>query len=175
LSIWSPIRISPIRSWICRWNIISDLGYKLIERGADLLWLADDIGAEHKMMLSPETFREMIKPKMAYMISELKKRNKNIKMAFHSDGFIEPVIDDLIDAGVDLLNPIQPESMDPAQIKKRYGKNISLWGTVSTQLTLPFKSAKEVEAEVRDRIKTCGPGGGFLIAPTHNIQLGCPI
>jgi uroporphyrinogen decarboxylase len=150
------------------------LGFKLIERGVDILWLADDIGGEHTMLMSPVTFREMIKPKMGYMIGELRKRDRNVKIAFHSDGFIEPVIDDLVEVGVDLLNPVQPESMDPAGLKKRYGKRIALWGTVSTQSTLPFGSPAEVEAEIRERIETCGPGGGFLIAPTHNIQLDVP-
>lgn len=147
------------------------LGYKLIERGVDLLWLADDLGGEHKLLMSPKTFREMVKPKLDYMIGELKKRNKNIKIAFHSDGYIEPIIDDLIEVGVDLLNPIQPESMDPAFIKKRFGSRISLWATVSTQKTLPFGTPQDVENEIKERIKTCAPGGGFLIAPTHNIQL----
>jgi uroporphyrinogen decarboxylase len=151
------------------------LGYKLLERGVDILWLADDIGGEHALLMSPETFREMVKPKMGYMISELKKRDKNVKVAFHSDGYIEPVIDDIIEVGVDLLNPVQPESMDPSFIKKRYGNRIALWGTVSTQSTLPFKKSADVENEVKERIKTCGPGGGFLIAPTHNIQLDVPL
>jgi len=150
------------------------LGYKLIERGVDMLWLADDLGGEHQLLMSPETFREMIKPKMDYMIRKLKNKNKNIKIAFHSDGYIEPIIDDLIEVGVDLLNPVQPESMDPAFIKKRYGKKISLWATVSTQKTLPFGTPKDVEEEVKERIRTCAPGGGFLIAPTHNIQLDTP-
>lgn len=150
------------------------LGYKLIERGVDMLWLADDYGAEHAMIISPETFREMIKPKMGYMIGELKKRDRNVKIAFHSDGYIEPIIDDLVEVGVDLLNPVQPESMDPARIKKRYGHRLALWGTVSTQSTLPFKKPADVEAEVRERIRTCAPGGGFLLAPTHNIQLDVP-
>ena len=147
------------------------LGLKLIDRGVDLLWLADDIGGEHTLLMSPQIFREMIKPKMGYMIGELKKKSKDIKVAFHSDGYIEPVIDDLIEVGVDLLNPIQPESMDPSFIKKRYGKKICLWGTVSTQQTLPFGTSEDVENEIRERIKTCGSGGGFLLAPTHNIQL----
>lgn len=151
------------------------LGFKLIERGVDMLWLADDYGAEHAMIFSPELFREMIKPKMARMIDELRKRNRHVKIAFHSDGFIEPIIDDLIDVGVDLLNPIQPESMDPARIKARYGKRIALWGTVSTQSTLPFKRPEDVMAEVRERIRDCAPGGGFLLAPTHNIQLDTPL
>lgn len=150
------------------------LGLKLIDRGVDLLWLADDIGGEHSLLMSPGTFREMVKPKMGYMIGELKKKNKNIKMAFHSDGYIDPVIDDLIEVGTDVLNPVQPESMDPSYIKRRYGKEICLWGTISTQQTLPFGSPRDVENEVRERISTCAPGGGLLLAPTHNIQLDVP-
>jgi len=150
------------------------LGKKLMDLGVDMLFLADDVGSEHSMTMSPETFREMQKPKMAYMINELKGRNKNIKIAYHSDGYIEPVIDDLIEVGVDLLNPIQPESMDPSHIKKRYGNGIGMWGTISVQSTLPFGKPKDVENKVKERIETCGPSGGFLLAPTHNIQLDVP-
>jgi len=109
------------------------------------------------------------------MIGQLKRKNNNIKIAFHSDGNIEQIIDDLIEVGVDLLNPIQPESISPEWVKKRYGKKISLWGTVSVQKTLPFGSPQDVENEVRERIKSCGAGGGFLIAPSHNIQLDVPL
>ncbi len=151
-----------------------ELGYRLIERGVDMLWLADDVGAEHTMIISPEMFREFQKSKMAYMIERLKAKNPDVKIAWHSDGYIEPVIEDLVEIGVDLLNPIQPESMDPARIKNRYGDRIALWGTVSTQSTFPFKGPGDVDAEVRERIRTCAPGGGFLLAPTHNIQLDVP-
>jgi len=151
------------------------LGYELLKRGVDMLWLADDIGGEHAMLMSPETFREMVKPKMAYMVEELKRRDPNVKVAFHSDGYIEPVIDDMIEVGIDLLNPIQPESMDPAALKQRYGSSIGLWGTVSVQETFPFKGPSDVESEVRERIETCAKDGGFLIAPTHNIQLDVPL
>ena len=150
------------------------LGFKLIERGVDFLWLADDLAGEHSMMMSPEIFREMVKPKLGYMVEQLKKKNKNIKVAFHSDGNIEPVIDDLVEIELDLLNPIQPESIDPTYIKKRFGDKIALWGTISTQQTLPFGSPGDVEKEVRERIRSCGPMGGFLLAPTHNIQLDVP-
>jgi uroporphyrinogen decarboxylase len=151
------------------------LGYELIDRGVDMLWLADDIGGEYAMLMSPDTFREMIKPKMAYMVGELKSYKPGVKVAFHSDGYIEPVIEDMIDVGIDLLNPIQPESMDPAALKRRYGSRIGLWGTVSVQETLPFKGPEDVVSEVRERIQTCAYDGGFLIAPTHNIQLDVPL
>ena len=152
-----------------------ELGFNLIDRGVDMLWLADDLGGEFSLLMSPDTFREMIKPKMNYMINNLRKRKKDIKIAFHSDGYIEPIIEDLIEVGVDVLNPIQPESMNPADVKKRYGKRLSLWGTISTQRNLPFGSIEDIENEVKERIKTCGSEGGFIIAPTHNIQLDTPL
>jgi len=150
------------------------LGYKLIEKGVDMIWLADDVGSEHSMLISPETFREFMKPRLSYMIGEFKKKNKGIKAAWHSDGYILPILDDLVEIGLDVLNPIQPESMDPTYIKNRYGNNLCLWGTVSTQHTLPYGKPKDVENEVIDRIRNCARGGGFLIAPTHNIQLDVP-
>jgi len=150
------------------------LGYKLIEKGVDMIWLADDVGSEHSMLISPEVFREFMKPRLSHMIGEFKKKNKNIKAAWHSDGCILPILDDLVEIGLDVLNPIQPESMNPTYIKKRYGNNLCLWGTVSTQHTLPYGKPKDVENEVIDRIRNCAPGGGFLIAPTHNIQLDVP-
>ena len=150
------------------------LGYKLIEKGVDMLLLADDVGGEHSMLMSPKTFREFMKPKLSYMIDEFKRKNKNIKIAWHSDGYIIPILDDLVEIELDVLNPIQPESMDPTYIKKRYGNNLCLWGTVSTQKTFPYGKPKDVENETIDRIRNCAPGGGFLIAPTHNIQLDVP-
>ena len=112
---------------------------------------------------------------MDYMIGEFKKLNKDIKINFHTCGYIEPVIEDLIEVGVDLLHPIQPETMDPAVIKKRFGDRICLNGTVSTQRTLPFGTAADIRAEVRERILTCGPGGGFLIGPAQAVQLDVPL
>ena len=162
-----------IMDWSVEYHL--ELGKKLVDLGVDMLWLADDVGSQKAMLISPEMFREMQIPKMAYLIDELKGRNKNIKIAFHSDGYIEPIIDDLIEVGVDLLNPIQPECMDPSHIKKRYGDRIGLWGTISVQSTLPFKTPEEVEAEVKQMINTCAPGGGYLLAPTHNIQLDVPL
>ena len=151
------------------------LGFRMVEKGVDMLWLADDVGAETSMLISPDTFREMVKPRLASMIQEIRRRDRDVKIAFHSDGFIEPIIDDLIDIGVQVLNPIQPECMDPAHIKRRYGDRLCLWGTVSTQATMPFGSPENVRREIRERIASCGVGGGFLLAPTHNVQLDVPL
>jgi uroporphyrinogen decarboxylase len=93
---------------------------------------------------------------------------------FHSDGWIEPIIPDLIEVGVDLLNPVQPECMDPYRLKEAYGDRLSFHGTVSVQTTLPFASPAEVERLVKERIERMGPTG-FILAPTHAIQPGTPI
>ena len=112
---------------------------------------------------------------MAKLYSELKSINPGLKIAYHTDGNVYPIIDDLVEIGLDILNPIQPKSMDPYLIKKKYGKDLTLWGTVDIQETLPFGTTEDVEKEVRGRIKNLAPGGGFIISPTHHVQIDTPL
>jgi uroporphyrinogen decarboxylase len=95
-------------------------------------------------------------------------------VAFHSDGKIDEIIPDLIEIGVDVLNPLQPEVMDPAAIKREFGRDLAFWGGVGTQTTMPFGSPAEVRETVRTLIQTVGTGGGFLIAPTHVVEPEVP-
>ncbi|MCL5985579.1 MAG: hypothetical protein M1371_03335 [Actinobacteria bacterium] len=152
----------------------SRIGVEAIDHGADLVILGDDLGGQHEMLMSPEIFRKVLKPKMAKMISILRSKRKDIKIAFHSDGYIIPIIDDLIEVGVDLLNPVQPESMSPKELKDRFGERLSFWGTVSVQGTLPFGSVQDVINETKERIRDVGPGGGLILGPTHNVQIDTP-
>jgi len=151
------------------------VGKELVKMGVDILYVGDDIGAQNGMMLSPNIWRKYLKPKMAEMFKEFKKINPNLKIAYHSDGNIYPIIDELIEIGLDILNPIQPMCMDPHLIKKKYGNNLSIWGTIDVQKTLPFGSTEDIKAEVKDRVNGLAPGGGFIIAPAHNIQIDTPI
>ena len=112
---------------------------------------------------------------MATLFSELKAINPDLKIAYHTDGNIYPVIDDLVDIGLDILNPVQPKCMDPAYLKTRYGRNLSLWGTIDIQETLPFGTPDDVASEVKERIETLGPGGGFILSPTHHVQIDTPL
>ena len=148
---------------------------KLVELGVDMIWAGDDMGAQHKMMISPRMWRTYFKPRMATFISELKAINPNVKVAYHTDGNVEPIIPELIEIGLDVLNPVQPASMDPAKIKQQYGKQLSFWGTIDEQRTLPFGSPQDVTAEVRQRLKTVGYDGGLILAPTHHVQLDTPL
>jgi uroporphyrinogen-III decarboxylase len=120
-------------------------------------------------------WRRFLKPRMANLISEIKSINPHLKVAYHSDGMIYPIIPELIEIGVDVLNPIQPACMDPARIKKEFGDRICFWGTIDEQNTLPFGTPEEVREEVLLRLKTIGKDGGLILGPTHNIQLDTPM
>jgi uroporphyrinogen-III decarboxylase len=112
---------------------------------------------------------------MGNFIQTLKSLNKDIKIAYHSDGHIYPIIPDLIEIGLDVLNPIQPGSMNPSKLKKEFGNNLCFWGGIDEQKTLPFGSPEEVKEEVFDRIKSLGKNGGLIIGPTHHVQLDTPL
>jgi uroporphyrinogen decarboxylase len=143
----------------------------LVELGVDMIWTGDDVGTQSGMLISPENWRLFFKPRMADFISELKKINPAVKVAYHSDGNISAIIPELIEIGIDVLNPVQPACMDPAVLKKLYGDKLCFWGSIDEQYTLPFGTPEEVRNEVVKRIKTLGKNGGLIIGPTHHVQL----
>lgn len=148
---------------------------KLVEMGVDMVWTGDDVGAQDNMLISPKMWRQYFKPRMANFIAELKAINPALKVAYHTDGNILPIIPELIEIGIDVLNPIQPASMDPADIKNKFGDKLCFWGSIDEQHTLPFGSAEDVWDEVLERLKTLGSGGGLILAPTHHVQLDTPL
>ena len=148
---------------------------KLVEMGVDMIWTGDDVGSQNQMLISPGMWRKYFKPRMTNFITELKTINPGVKIAYHTDGNVEPIIPDLIEIGIDVLNPIQPASMDPAKIKHTYGKKLCYWGTIDEQQTLPFGTPEDVANEVRLRLETIGFDGGLILAPTHHVQLDTPL
>ena len=160
-------------------DIVADFhlkaGLRLVRMGCDILLAGDDVGTQDRMLISPELFREFIKPRYAKLFGEYKRASPDLKIAAHICGYIEPIIDDLVEVGVDVLNPVQPLAMDPARLKKRFGKSLSFWGAVDDQKVLPFGSPADVEAEVRLRIAQLAPGGGYILCPSHNLQPTTPM
>jgi Uroporphyrinogen decarboxylase (URO-D) len=148
---------------------------KLVELGVDMIWAGDDIGGQHAMILSPQTWRRFLKPRLAEFIAVLKAQNPAIKVAYHSDGCFHPIIPELIEIGVDILNPVQPRSMDPALLKRLYGDRLCFWGSIDEQHTLPFGTPGEVKDEVLLRLRTLGANGGLILGPTHHVQLDTPL
>jgi uroporphyrinogen decarboxylase len=145
-----------------------------VEAGVDVLRLGDDVGVERGMMISRAMWAEWLKPRLARIICEAREINPKILVFYHSDGDCRAIIPELIEIGVDILNPVQPECMDPAEIKKLYGDKLAFWGTISTQRTMPFGTPDDVREEVITRIETVGKGGGLLLGPSHLLQDDVP-
>ncbi|MDK2896796.1 MAG: hypothetical protein PWP04_916 [Candidatus Atribacteria bacterium] len=148
---------------------------RYVELGVDIVWLGDDFGMQDRMMINPELWRKFFKPRMKLLIDGYKNLNPRVFTQYHSDGYIEPIIGDLIEVGIDILNPVQPESMDLKRIKKLYGDKLTLHGTISVQSLLPFSSLEELKSRVKEIIEICSPGGGYIMAPTHAIQADTPL
>jgi uroporphyrinogen decarboxylase len=148
---------------------------RLVTTGVDMIWLGDDVGGQNTMLMSPGMWRQYFKPRMSELIASLRAINPHIKIAYHTDGVVYPIIPDLVEIGLDVLNPIQPMAMDPVRLKTEFGHDLCFWGSLDIQQTLPFGTPEQVRAEVLTRLRTIGRGGGLLIGPTHNIQLDTPM
>lgn len=141
---------------------------------ADILMLGDDIATQLDMMLSPQLWRELVKPRLAKVIRSAKDAKEDMLVLYHSDGNIQKVIPDLIEIGVDILNPVQPECMDPVALKELYGDRLTFWGTLGTQTTLPFGTPAHIKETCRRLIEEVGKGGGLVLAPTHMVEPDVP-
>ena len=139
---------------------------------------ADDLGTQTSSLISLEMYRKLIKPRHKRLFQFIKEKTSGkVKIFLHSCGNIAQFIPDFIDAGVDILNPVQTstEEMEPAKLKKAFGDAITFWGGgVDTQRILPYGSPEEVKDDVRRRIDDLAPGGGFVFATVHNIQADVP-
>jgi uroporphyrinogen decarboxylase len=140
----------------------------------DILDLGDDIATQRGMLMSPKMWRQWLKPRLARVIEAAKAIKPGVLVWYHTDGDCRDVIPELIEVGVDILNPVQPECMDPAEIKAQYGHQLAFAGTIGTQSTMPHGTPGEVRAVVKERIATVGEGGGLLLAPTHVLEPDVP-
>ena len=143
---------------------------------ADIVILADDLGTQDRLLISPQLYRQMLKPLHADLIATVKEQS-DAKVFFHSDGDIFDLIDDLIEIGVDILNPIQTSAgkmANLAELKKRYGHRLNLCGAIDTQRILPLGSPTDVAKEVKRVINLLGPGGGYLLSSVHTITNDVP-
>ena len=145
-------------------------GLRFIDEGVDMLWLGDDVGMQQCMMMSPDMWREYLKPRMKKLIAAFKAKNPGVLVAYHSCGYIIPIVEELIEIGLDVLNPVQPHAMDPAVMKNTFGDRLSFWGAIDIQDTLPKGTVQQIRDEVALRRRTIGEGGGYLMAPSHNVQ-----
>jgi len=143
--------------------------------GVDVLKTGDDVATQNSLIFSPQIWRSVMKPRWAEVYQEARKIKKDIQIWYHSDGNTDEIIQDLIEIGVTILNPVQPECMDPIKVKEKFGSILTLDGTVGTQSVMPFGSAQQVKDYVIDRRETPGMNGGLILSPTHVLEPEVPI
>jgi uroporphyrinogen decarboxylase len=141
----------------------------LARAGVDILALDDDVGMPRTMMIGPHTWRTFFKPRLAAIVDAARAIKPDLRMLFHSDGYFEPIVGDLIEIGIDAINPLQPEHMDPLHIRRKFGPRLALWGTIGRQTTFSFASPGEIRAEVRHRIETLGRAG-LILCPAYDVD-----
>ncbi len=141
----------------------------------DIVEFPDDLGYQQQLQMSPALYRRMIKPYHRKLVDAIK-ANSKAKVFLHSDGSLYPVIKDLIEIGIDILNPVQTtaKDMQSDRLKREFGNNLSFWGAIDTQHALPHGTPADVEGEVALRISHLAKGGGYVVASCHNIQAEVP-
>jgi uroporphyrinogen decarboxylase len=144
------------------------------QAGCDMILCGDDVGMQHKLMMSPQMWREWLKPRWKEVWAAAREVNPEVHIWYHSDGNIEEIIPDLIEIGMTILNPVQPESMDPEKLKAQYGHQVAFWGCVGTQTVFPFGTPDEMRKTIKWLIETVGKDGGLLLAPTHVLEPDVP-
>ncbi len=142
----------------------------------DVVMIGDDIGGQTGPLFSPDFYRRVVKPRQKTLVQHIKSLT-NARIWYHTCGSVVPLIGDLIDNGIDILNPVQVSAanMDPRDLKQRYGDRLTFWGGgIDTQHVLGFGTPEDVRKDVRKNVAALKPGGGYVFNSVHNIQAGVP-
>lgn len=153
-------------------NWTTGIALQLIEAGVDAIWLGEDLGSQTSTLISPDMWRNLFKPRYARMIEKMRAIKPDLIIIMHSDGAVAPLLEDFIELGIDVYNPIQPNvpGSDPQELKDKYGDKICFFGGIDQQELLPSGDLDRIRAEMERRVKILGTGGGYLLAPAHILQ-----
>ena len=155
----------------------TELGKNVIDLGIDMIRVGDDIGAQQSMMISPDQWRQLAKPRFQYMFDEYRKSNEDIFIKLHSCGDYSPIIGDMIELGVHLSGLMQPTggNKNQVELKKKYGDEIAFIGGFDVQRLLPRGQVEQVRNGVCEVMKNLASGGGYIFSPSHYILADVPI
>ena len=145
------------------------------QAGADAIFLGDDVGMQHSIMMSVGLYEEWLMPRLKRVIDTAKAINPEIAVFYHSCGRVTELIPSLIKAGIDVLDPVQPETMDFRQLHELYGDKLSFHGTLGTQSVMPFGTPEEVRRTVFENLDIAGEKGGLFVCPTHLLEPEVPV
>ena len=142
----------------------------------DVISVSDDIGHQDRLCMSPETYRKIFKPRHARLMEAITSRSDRPVM-WHTCGSVYDILDDLVEIGVDSLNPVQTtaKNMEPERLKGEFGGRLSFWGGIDTMHVLNRGTPEDVRGEVKYKIETLAPGGGYILNPVHNVQPDVPV
>lgn len=145
------------------------------EAGVDAIFLGDDIGMQHTTMMSVSLYEEWLMPRLKKVIDAAKAINPNVLIFYHSCGRVIELIPSLIKAGIDVLNPVQPETMDFRMLHEQYGNQLSFHGTIGIQELMPYGTPDDVRQAVFENLDIAGEKGGLFVCPTHVMQPEIPV
>ena len=166
-----PAFVDELLDRICAFNL--ELIDQACQHPFECVRFGDDWGAQRGMIMGPHLWRRFIKPRFARMVERARSYGKHVFL--HSDGDILEIIPDLIEVGLTILNPVQPDVMDIYAVKREFGRDLTFLGGVSVQELLPRGTPEQIRAEVRQLIAEVGAGGGFIISPTHSLGSDIPL
>ena len=157
------------------YRYIAAQGVAYAKAGVDMVQIVGDIAMQDRLMMSPDTWRRYDKPRLAELVRNIKTVNSGVYVGMHSDGCMTDIVPDLIEVGIEILNPIQPECMNPYEVKRRWGDRLVLHGCVSIQRTIPFGTPDDVRDEVRRLVDACGRNGGLVLGPANVLMKEFPV
>ena len=143
--------------------------------GANWIRCGDDVANQKALMFAPETWRKLVHSRWASIWAEVKSIHPGAKIWYHSDGNVLDIVGEMVEAGLDILNPVQPECLDADEVHRRFGKRLTLDGCIGTQSTMPWGTPSDVRARVKEVIDRYGRDGGLMLAPTHVLEPEVPL
>ncbi len=143
--------------------------------GTDIVWIGDDLGTQRSLVMSPEQYREWYRPHHLRIVEHIRSIRPDAIVAFHCCGHVTPLIPDLIEVGIDVLEAVQPETMDIAALKREFGRDLTFWGAVGAQSVLARTTPAQVTAGVRETLRIMAPGGGYIASACHTLTEEVPV
>ncbi len=156
---------------ICEYNLATLA--EMASYGPDGVFISDDYGFQDRLMMSPRDWREFVRPRLSRLLDAAKRHG--LVTMLHSCGNVRAIVPDLIEIGLDILHPIQPEALDVFALKREFGQHLTLCGGISTQRTLPHGTPEDVRNEVEQKARVLGTGGGYILEPGITLQADVPL
>lgn len=157
------------------YTLCGEMARRMTAAGIDQIGVGGDIAMQDRVIMGPDNWRRIDKPRLAGLIASCKEINPDLHVFIHSDGKLDDIMPDLIEIGFDIIDPIQPECMDPFEVKRLYGDGIVLHGCGSLQRILPFGTVADVRRHVEQLIEGCGYNGGLVLRVSNAIGWDVPL